>query len=200
MALVVTSTVGNVGLNDTFVKLTAHTTPTTSGIGPKEFMLVDGEYMQVTDATLTPTLQVARGALGTLACAHKALAPVVYGLSSDFTGSASTDGRAAAPVLSLSVNDTNVTLPVVDSTIYITKAGVLAITINGPASDQTNTIRLVSLTANAHLITYTAGWYQNTTTSDIATFPATSGAVFTFFAKNGVWNAIATADDGVTIG
>lgn len=200
MALVVTTLNGNVGLNDTFVKLTAHTVPSSGSVGPRELLLVDGEVMQVTDTTLTPTVQVARGMNGTAACAHKTLAPVVYGRSDEFTQSASTDGRAGSPVISLSVNDTNVTLPVVDSTVYITKAGVLAITINDPAKDQTNTIKMVSLTANAHLITYTAGWYGNTTSSDVATYPATIGAIFTFQAKNGVWNATATADDGVLIG
>jgi hypothetical protein len=99
------------------------------------------------------------------------------------------------------VNDANVTLPVVDSTVYLTKAGVLALTINGPNKDQTNTIRFISLTANAHTITYTAGFYQNTTSSDVATFPSTSGAVFSIVAKNGVWNAQSNfSSAGVTIG
>lgn len=201
MALVVTSAAGNIGLNDTFIKFTAHTTPTTSGIGPKEFALIDKEYVQVTDATLSPTLQVVRGALGTLACAHKILAPIVYGLSSDFTGTASTDARAASPSISIAVNDTAVTLPVVDSTVYLTKATALGITILGPNSDQTNTITFISLTAAAHVITYTAGFYQNTTSSDLATFPATSGACFTIVAKNGVWNALSSMTSaGVTIG
>ena len=201
MALVSSATLsGNIGLNDTFLKLSAFTNPSTGGVGAKTKLVVDGEAMLVTDATLSPTLQVVRGWDGTLACAHKTIAPCVYGLTSDFTQQDSTDGRAGSSVLSLSVNDTNVTLPVVDSTIYITKAGVLAITINGPNKDQTNTIKFISLTANAHLITYTAGFYQNTTSSDVATFPATSGATFTIVAKNGLWNAVATADDGVLIG
>ena len=207
MALVSSATLsGNVGLNDQFVTLSAYTNPVTGTVGPPAFLVIDGETMLVADASLSPTLKVVRGyssvspSLPTLpACAHKTLAPVVYGIASDFTQTASTDGRAGSPVISLSVNDTNVTLPVVDCTVYITKAGVLASTINGPNKDQTNTIKMVSLTANAHLITYTAGWYQNTTTSDIATFPATSGAIITFQAKNGVWNLTATADDGVTV-
>lgn len=199
MALVVTSLNGAISLNATQVRLTAYTNPASGGIGPKANLLVDGEQMLVTDATLSPVVQVARGYNGTQAAAHNTLAPVTYGLSTDFTGTASTNGQAGASQISLAVNDANVTLPVVDSTIYITKAGVLAITINGPAKDQTNTIKFVSLTANAHLITYTAGFYANTTSSDVATFPATAGAVFTIVARNGLWNAVATADDGVTI-
>jgi len=207
VALVSSATLsGNVALNDTKIKLSAFTNPATSGVSAPTYLVVDGEAMLVADASLSPTLSVVRGynspipGVATMpACAHKTLAPVVYGLSSDFTQTASTDGRAGSPVISLSVNDTAVTLPVVDATVYITKAGVLASTILDPNKDQTNTIKMVSLTANAHLITYTAGWYQNTTTSDIATFPATSGAVLTFVAKNGVWNLVATADDGVTV-
>ena len=201
MALVSSATLsGDITLNATFLKLSAFTNPSSGGVSARTMLIVDGEKMLVTDATLSPTLQVVRGAFGTGACAHKTLAPCVYGLTSDFTQNDSTDGRAGNSVISIAVNDTNVTLPVVDSTVYLTKAGVLAITINGPNKDQTNTIKFISLTANAHLITYTAGFYQNTTSSDVATFPATSGATFTIVAKNGLWNAVATADDSVLIG
>lgn len=201
MALVSSATLsGNIGLNDTFIKLSAFTNPSTGGVSAQTLAVVDGETMLVADASLSPTLKVVRGYNGTLACAHKTLAPVVYGLTSDFTQTDSTDGRAASPSISIAVNDSNVTLPVVDSTVYLTKAGVLAITINGPNKDQTNTIKFVALTANAHTITYTAGFYGNTTSSDVATFPGTIGAVFTIVAKNGLWNAVATADDGVLIG
>lgn len=197
MALTVTSLNGAITQNQTLVKLTAFTNPSTGAIGPQTIALVDGEQMLITDASLSPTLQVVRGYNGTAAIAHNTLAPVTYGLTTDMTQAV---GQAAASQLSLSVNNADVTLPVVDSTIYLTKAGVLAITINGPAKDQTNTIRFVSLTANAHTITYTAGFYGNTTSSDVATFPATVGAVFTIVARNGLWNAVATADDGVLIG
>lgn len=199
MALVVTTANGAIGLNDRQVRLTAFTNPSSGGISAPTKLIVDGEVMYVTDASLTPVLGVARGMEGSQASAHNTLAPIVYGLTSDFTTSASTNGTAGVASYSLSVNSTTVTLPVVDCTIYITKAGVLAITILDPAKDQVNTIKFVSLTANAHLITYTAGFYGNTTTSDVATFPATIGAVMTIVAKNGAWNLVATADDGVTV-
>ena len=208
MALTVTTLNGAITQGATQVKLTAFTNPSTGGVGAKTVMVVDGEPMLVTDATNSPTVQVVRGyqspipggPASTSARAHNTLAPVVYGLTSDFTGTASLTGSSSASYYSISVNDANVTLPVVDSTIYINKAGVLAITINGPNKDQFNTIKFVSLTANAHTVTYTPGFYGNTTSSDVATFPATIGAVFTIVAKNGLWNAVATADDGVLIG
>ena len=200
MALAVTSLNGGITLNDTKVRLTAFTNPSTGPIGAQTYLQVDGERMLVTDATLSPVLSVTRGAQGTLASAHNTLAPITYGLSSDFTQAVSTNGVAGVPFYSYGVNDTNVTLPVVDCTIYLDKASAIGITINSPNKDQTNTIKFVSLTAAAHLITYTPGFYGNTTSSDVATFPSTVGAVFTIVARNGLWNAVATADDGVLIG
>ena len=69
-----------------------------------------------------------------------------------------------------------------------------------PAIDQTNTVVFISTTAAAHTITVTAGFYGNTTTSDVATFPATKNGTLTVIAQNGLWAPQATADDGVTIG
>ncbi len=200
MALVVTSLNGSVGLNDTKVRLTAFTNPSTGAISVPTYLMADGERMLVTDITLSPVLGVTRGAGGARASAHNTLAPVTYGLSSDFTPTVSLTGTAGVPEYSYGVNNTNVTLPVVDATIYLDKASAIGITINSPNADQTNTIKFVSLTAAAHLITYTVGFYGNTTSSDVATFPATVGACFTIVARNGLWNPVANADDGVTIG
>lgn len=201
MSLTVTSLNGAVTQGSDRVVLTAYTNPANSGIGARALLLVDGEQMLVTDATNSPTLKVVRGYAGTLAVAHNTLAPVTYGVSSDFTqlGVQGAGTLAVAPEATYSVNGA-ITVPVVDQTIYLTKAGVAAMTLASPAADQTNTVRIVSLTANAHTITYTPGFYGNTTSSDVATFPATVGAVFTIVARNGLWNAVATADDGVLIG
>lgn len=202
MALAVTSLAGAVAQAATMVKLTAFTNPSAGGIGPETWALVDGEYMKVTNALLTPTLQVTRGHNGTLGVAHNTLAPVVYGLTTDFANLAfqGSDSIKAAPVATYSVDGAFV-VPFVDQTVYITKAGVLALTVNATVpADLSVTVKFISLTANAHTITYTAGFYGNTTSSDVATFAATVGASFTMQAKNGLWIPIATADDGVTIG
>lgn len=202
MALAVTSLNGAVARDARSITLTAFTNPSAGGIGPKTMALVDGEMMQVASALLSPTLDVVRGVDGTLAVYHNTLAPVVYGLTTDFTqlavqGSASI---AVAPVATYSVDGAFV-VPFVNQTVYITKAGVLALTLNATIPADLNvTVRFVSLTANAHTLTYTAGFYGNTTSSDVATFPATIGAVFTMQSKNGLWQAVATADDGVLIG
>ncbi len=184
-------------MNDRVLTLTAFTNPSSGGVSAPTVLTVDGERMMVGDASQSPILQVTRGAQGTRASAHNKLAPVVYGLSSDYTGSASATEATSAPQYSYGVNGA-ITIPVVDQTVYFTKAGVLAMTLADPAKDQTNTVIFVGLTANAHTITYATGFYGGTGT--IATWPGTIGAVFTIVAKNGVWNAVATADDGVLIG
>ena len=196
MALTVTSLNGAITQGTNVVKLTAFTNPSTVGISAKTVARVDGEDMLVTDASLSPTLQVVRGINGTYATAHDTLAPVVYGITSDFT---QTIGSVApAKVYSYGANAT-ITNPVVDAIIFIDKASAAALTLTDPNKDSQVTVRFVSLTAAAHTITYATGFYDNTTTSDVATFPATAGAVFTMIAQSGKWRPVATADDGVTI-
>lgn len=203
MALTVTSLNGAITQNQTTVTLTAFTNPSTGGIGAKTVLICDGESMLVTDATNSPTLQVVRGynspsaSLPTLpAFQHGTLAPVVYGLTSDFTQSVGNPG--GAQVYSYGA-DATITNPVLDATIYIDKATAAALTLTDPPKDQRNLVRITSLTAAAHLITYATGFYDNTTTSDVATFPATAGATMTMVAVNGKWRLVATADDGVTV-
>lgn len=196
MALTVTSLNGAITQSQTQIKLTAFTNPASGGIGPKALVVLDGaEVVQVEDASLSPVLSVVRGFNGTAATAHNTLAPVVYGLTSDFTTPANV---TAATGYSYGADGT-ITNPAVDATIYIDKATAAALTLTDPNADQTNTVKFVSLTAAAHTITYATGFYDNTTSSDVATFPATAGAAFTIKAMSGKWRPVATADDGVTI-
>jgi hypothetical protein len=203
MALTVTSLNGAITQNATLVRLTAFTNPVVN-FTQKAAMVVNGENMLITDATLTPTQQVVRGysalvtgELPQYAGPHNDLAPVVYGLTSDFVQGT---GQAIMPTTSYGA-DGAITVPIIDQTIYITKGSLCALTLAGPANDATNTVTVISLSAFAHTITYTAGFYGNTTSSDVATFPATVGGTFTFQAKNGVWVPIATVTTaGVTLG
>jgi len=207
MALTVTSLNGAITQAARQATLTAFSNPSTGGVGPSTVALIDGEGVLITGSPFSPTVDVVRGYTnpftnqGTVAVAHNTLAPVVYGLTSDFSqlgvqGSASI---AIAAEASYGVNGA-ITVPLVNQTIYITKAGVCALTLASPSADSNVTVRFVALTANAHTITYTPGFYGNTTSSDVCTFPGTIGAVFTIVAKNGLWNAVATADDGCLIG
>lgn len=198
MALVVTTLNGAILQGAQQIRLTAFTNPSSGAIGPVVKLVVDGEVQYMANATLSPVLTVSRGQEGTLAVPHNTLAPVVYGLTSDFTQGAS-NSISVAPTVTYSVNST-FTNPVVDQTVYIDKAGVCALTITDPPADSKVTVRFISLTANAHTLTYGTGFYGNTTTSDVCTFPGTVGGIFTMTAIDGVWFAQATADDGCLIG
>jgi hypothetical protein len=197
MATTATTLNGAISANATLIKLTAFSNPSAGGIGPQTIVKVDGEQMLVTSTLLAPTLQVVRGYAGTLAGPHNTLAPAVYGLTTDFQ-QANTGTIAQMPQATYSV-DGAFTNPTVDQVVYIDKAGVCALTLSDPAADSQVTVQFVSLTANAHTLTYSTGFYDNTTSSDVATFPSTAGAVFTIKAQSGKWRPVATADDGVTI-
>ena len=197
MALAVTSLNGTITKNATMITLTAFTNPSSGAMSAQTVAIVDGEKMLITDATLSPTVQVVRGYDSTYASQHNTLAPIVYGLTSDFTQQVSTTGVAGSSVISYGVSGA-ITPPINNTTIYLTKATAAAMTLATPASDQSNVVTVVSLTAAAHTITYTAGFYQNTTSSDVVTFPSTSGACWIFQAKNGLWNA--TLGGGTTGG
>lgn len=189
MALTVTSLASACAAGDVNVTLTSAT-----GVVKGSLLLVDGEWMSVTDVTNTPTVQVVRGfnngAKSSNAIAHNALAPVTYGLSTEFTQAS---GVASAPVSSYGANAT-VTNPVVDAVVFIDKATACALTLTDPAKDQTNTVTFVSLTAAAHTITYATGFYGDTTSSDVATFAAKAGASISIIARNGKWTPLALAN------
>jgi hypothetical protein len=73
-------------------------------------------------------------------------------------------------------------------TIFITKAGVCAMTIDNPPLLMNGaTLKLVSTTANAHTLTYTAGFGGGTTSRDVATWGGAINDSLTLEAYNGVW-------------
>lgn len=200
MALTATTLSGAKALNDTVISLTSAT-----GIAKKMLALVDSEFMRVTDVSLSPVIQIVSGYNGTAAGPHGVLAPVIYGLPSDFVNagvlypsiasaqSFGADGAITGPSGS--------GVPTANGIIYLTKATAGAYTLAGPAKDQQNTITFVSTTAAAHTITYTAGFYGNTTASDVATFPSTINGCFTIKAQNGTWAPVANvSSNGVTLG
>ena len=86
MALTTTTNSGAVTAAQTFITLAAYTAPTSGIVGTraKPMLRMDSEYMLITDATLSPTLQVVRGYFGSSAATHKNLAGVTYGVQDDF--------------------------------------------------------------------------------------------------------------------
>src|SRR5690242_17261979 len=79
MALVATTLNGAITSTAKTLKLTSATGATVG-----MFIQVDSEFCLVQDISNTPTLQVARGQLGTVAAAHNTLAQVAFGVASDF--------------------------------------------------------------------------------------------------------------------
>ena len=53
---------------------------------------------------------------------------------------------------------------------------------------------IIGTVAVANTVTYLAGLYGDTTSSDIATFAAKVGASITIKAQGGVWGPLATAN------
>jgi hypothetical protein len=196
MSLTATTLSAAKATNDVTITLTSGT-----GIANKMLALVDGEFMRITSVGLAPTVGVVPGYKGTTAGPHGVLAPVIYGVPGDFTQSSSGDTKGVGPATASYGVDGAITVPVVDQVIYLTKATAGAYTLVAPAADQQNTVIFVSTTAAAHTITYTAGFYGNTTASDVATFPATINGTFTIKAQNGTWAPQANMSSaGVTLG
>lgn len=168
---------------------------------------IDGEIMFLvsTLSKATPgVIKVARrGSEGTYAVAHDILAPV---RTSATPGDFSQPSTPAIGDITPAV-DANVTLgqdqaivpPLVSTTYYITKASAAALTITGPANAQPGTrLTFISQTAFAHTLTYTPGFGNSTTATDVATFSATLPAVLVVeVGANGQLWAVSTL--GVTI-
>lgn len=196
-APVATTVSGAVGANDTKITLTSAT-----GVARKGRVVVDDEWMRIEDISLSPTIGVVRGYEGTQAVAHGILAPAIYGALGDFNPLAAPQFKAILPEAATSYGVSGaIAVPNVDSVIYLTKATAGAYTLVGPNVDSQVEVTFISTTAAAHTITYTAGFYGNTTSSDVATFPATVGGTFKIRAQGGVWVPLSTVTSaGVTIG
>lgn len=82
---------------------------------------------------------------------------------------------------------------------FIGSGGALAMTLAAPAAWQDGLVMVIQAsTAQAHTVTYTAGFYGTTTSSDVATFGGAIGDNFVIYASNGAWRIQSLK--GVTIG
>jgi hypothetical protein len=76
---------------------------------------------------------------------------------------------------------------------YIGSAGALAMTLANPALYQNGTVMILQAsTAQAHTVTYTAGFYGNTTSSDVCTFGGAIGDNLVIYAQNQTWRVLST--------
>lgn len=178
----------------------ALTIPVTSatGFAAGNFIRVDNEYMMVVSITGTSINVRSRGDLGSAAVAHNILAPATTGLLSDLPnfpmGQAAQVDPNAQTIVTASV-DGALDIPVQNTLVLVQKAGVCAMTLAAPTTAQDGLeVTILSATANAHTVTYTAGFYGDTTSSDVATFAAKVGASMTIKAQGGKWGVVSLAN------
>lgn len=178
----------------------ALTIPVTSatGFAAGNFIRVDNEYMMVVSITGTSISVRSRGDLGSAAVAHNILAPATTGLLSDLPnfpmGQAAQVDPNAQTIVTASV-DGALDIPVQNTLVLVQKAGVCAMTLAAPTTAQDGLeVTILSATANAHTVTYTAGFYGDTTSSDVATFAAKVGASMTIKAQGGKWGVVSLAN------
>ncbi|HMJ82715.1 MAG TPA: hypothetical protein VK504_06090 [Vicinamibacterales bacterium] len=207
MALTTPTTAASaVTAGDQFVNVTSATGVTAGMVGriDKEYFLVGRDYVSGTQIPMNR-----RGDQGSAQVAHQILAPIVFGLPSDFPNpplaQAVLDPPTDLPVITISVDTTLSSgsappLPVVPTKILIDKATACAIVLPAPSAAMQEGAELwfLSMTAAAHTVTYTPGFYGDTTSSDVATFAAKAGASFKAFKYKGAWGV--TALTNVTLG
>ena len=198
MALTNTTLAAACGRDDTTIRVTSAT-----GFADKQLIRIDVEVMAQagTPTTTSPTvIPVRRGLEGTAQLAHGILANVATGLTTDFPNPPPGQVTALAPGAGRRTIGADTTIATADlpagETVYvITKASAAAITLGNPSKAQDGLrVTFRSATAAAHVITYTAGIYGDTTSSDVLTFAAKNGASVTLEANGGGWGAIALAN------
>ena len=182
------------------VSANALTIPVTSatGFAAGNFLRLDNEFMMVVSVSGTNITVRSRGDLGSAAIAHNTLAPATTGLLSDLPdippGQAAQVDQAGQTIVTASV-DGALSIPIQNTLVLVQKAGVCAMTLAAPTTAQDGvTVTIMSNTANAHTVTYTAGFYGDTTSSDVATFAAKVGASMTIQAQAGKWGVVALAN------
>ncbi len=169
-----------------------------SGFAAGNFLRVDSEYMQVVSVSGTNVSVRSRGDFGSAAVAHNILAPATTGLTSDLpdfpVGQVAQVQPEGQTIVTASV-DGALSIPNQNTLVLVQKAGVCAMTLAGPTAAQDGLVlTILSATANAHTVTYTAGFYGDTTSSDVATFAAKVGASMTIQAQGGKWGVVSLAN------
>ena len=169
-----------------------------SGFAAGNFLRVDNEFMQVVSVSGTNVSVRSRGDFGSAAVAHNILAPATTGLTSDLpdfpVGQVAQVDPNGQTIVAASV-DGALSIPNQNTLVLVQKAGVCAMTLAGPTAAQDGLVlTILSATANAHTVTYTAGFYGDTTSSDVATFAAKVGASMTIQAQGGKWGVVSLAN------
>ena len=174
-------------VNDKFISVTSATNAVVKGLA-----LVDGEFMRITDISLSPILSVVPGYNGTAAGPHGVGAPVILGPTTDWSQTQGPQTLSFEAAGAITGPGGAGTLPVVDTMIFLTGGAARAYTIAAPAVDQQNTLTFISVTAFAHTLTMTG----NAAAQDVATWPAVAGTMLAIKADRGSWAPRATSGAG----
>lgn len=193
MSLTRTTLAADVAANDEQMTVAAVTGATVGGI-----YRVDNEY-GIVKAINSPVIETSfRGKFGTKAAAHVTGAGVVFGLVTDMPdlapGNVAAINRFDDDQKSINA-DGAITVPSRNTVLHITKGSAAALTLAAPSVLCDNVeLEIVSDTAYAHTVTFTAGFYGDTTSSDVATFTAKAGSSMTIVASGGRWGIKALAN------
>ena len=195
MAATSTTLAAACGASDQTITVTSAT-----GFAVGNLIRVDSEWMLQTAAAVnTTTIPVRRNGMnGSAVVAHTILAPVMTCLPSD-TLNAGPDQILNPAVANKQITSYGasgaITPPTFDTLVLLNKATAAAMTLAGPSALADGTeVTILSTTAAAHTVTYTAGFYGDTDSSDVATFAAKAGASMTILAIKGTWGVKSLAN------
>lgn len=177
------------------------TVASTSGATVGGFCKINGEYSTVYAIPQSGVAKIrTRGERGGKAVPHAAGSVVVFGLYSDIANAFPSDLPHTFDEIAMSA-DGAITIPTKNTRINITKATAAALTLTAPGTSVPDGIMLEirGYTAAAHTVTLTAGFFGNTTSSDVATFAAGGGGVLVLESLNGVWLVKGGATAGVVL-
>jgi hypothetical protein len=166
-----------------------------TGFTVGNYLRIDNEYMVVEVISGTNITVRSRGDLGSGAVAHNILAVADTGLPSDLAnlplGETTQVDPTKETIVSYSAAGA-IAIPTQNTLVLLTSGTARAMTLAGPALDQDGLrMTILNADAKANTVTYTAGFYGDTTSSDVATFAAKTGASFSIIARGGTWGIVA---------
>ena len=176
---------------------------TTAGtVAAGHFAKINGEIAKVMAVNGT-LVDLQRGVRGTVAKAHGALSPFVYGTAADFAATNTGPTAVADNIYCYSVAGAIAIKP---GTVLLTGAAAITFTLADPSvAEDGLKMTFIALTAQAHVVTNAAGSGFDAgagASYDVATFGGAIGDNFTIIASGGKWVNTHAIDEmnGVTLG
>lgn len=164
-----------------------------TGAAAGQFVKIDDEYAVIKEVISSTLVEVKhRGSRGTLAEAHTSGAVISFFASAEDVDAVGPRLRDAVHPFAFDVATYTaagaIAVPTRNTIAKISGGSALAMTLAGPGKDSDGVMLLIlTTTAYAHTVTYTAGFKRNTTSSDVATFAATANGSLLLVACEGTW-------------